>query len=184
MQNHLKAANHFANLASYKSISDVERQILMNESGYGYEPRRNVSNDSRSDFRETSQDVQHEDGKKKKGCIFSPFFHKRDKQPKVDNNVDVQSHILNTIYDDLSILSSRHIKCEKYRIDDPEQQDKVALNFYNLVNNKQCDVLLYINKGDLIFALQEKCVKYGKEALAKEIITVLEDSNGRIITSL
>ena len=175
---------YFSNLASYKSISDVEHQILMNESSYGYEPRRTISSNSRTDNRDTSQVVQQEESKKKKGCIFSAFLHKRDRQLKADSNEDIQSHILNTIYDDLSILSSRHIKCEKYRIDDPEQQDKVALNFYNLVNNKQCDVLLYINKGNLVFALQGKSVKYGKEVLAKEIISVLEDNNGRVITSL
>jgi hypothetical protein len=175
---------YFSNLVSYKSILDVERQILLNESGCSYEHRRTVSSESKIDTIENPQNLLQEEGKKKRGCIFSSFIHKREKRSKEDNNVNIQSQILNAIYEDLSILSSRHIKCEKYRIDDPEQQDKVALSFYNLVNKKQCDVILYINKGDLIFAVQGKSIKYVKEALAKEIISVLEDNNGRVITSL
>ena len=103
---------------------------------------------------------------------------------QVNKPIDIQAKILNEIYDDLNKLLSQHIKCEKYRIDDPEQQDKVALNFYSPVNDKQCDVILYFENGTLMFALCEKIIKYEKEVLAKEIISILEDTDGRVIASI
>lgn len=174
--------HYFSNLIFYKSISDIERQILMNESGYAYESRRHDSAESRIDDRPTLREDQTK--KKKKGRGIVSRLHKRDRPPEEPKDLDMQTHILNTIYDDLRILSLRHIKCEIYRSKTPEQQDKVALLFSNLENNKQCDVLLYFDKGKLKYALQGACAKYEKEALAKEVGFVLGDNDEKSIESV
>lgn len=177
---------HFANILAYKSKFDVERQIVANESGETYQAGHVISCSTWAN-NESSQDTSQQSQKKKKPCGIKSLFRKKDKkanQPSESNGAEAQANILKTIYDDLSILLSRRIKCEKYRIEDPKQQDKVLLSFCNPLNNKQCDVLLYLDDGNLIFVIQGKYVKYEKEILAKEVLSVLEDNNGPVITTL
>lgn len=183
---------NFTNLISYKSISEIENQILNNEGYYVKEPSKNNSSILSNHNTGNTPETIHRDERKKRQCAFFTFFNKRFMRQDENNSInvqvnkpiDIQAKILNEIYDDLNKLLSQHIKCEKYRIDDPEQQDKVALNFYSLVNDKQCDVILYFENGTLMFALCEKIIKYEKEVLAKEIISILEDTDGRVIASI
>lgn len=167
-------------ILSYKSIKEVQDQILTNENDYGEYQHCHRQNDSSATKRPSSIAATTDEAKRKKHCLFQIFHKKNQDEQGQNGSVDPQARLLSAIYDDLKILTDKNIKCEKYRIDNSDQMNKVALNFYNLMNNKQCDVVLYFSNEEVVFYLDGTTYQYKKQALSNTVIKLLEDGNGRI----
>lgn len=185
--------DYFRNILFYKEIDDIKNLILKNELDINIKEKTKdiFTNDTivKTIESENSQEIKQISNKKSLFEIFKRKTAKANSSNKDINilnlkkNPDIESQIFNEIKLDIEILSGERIICQKYVVsDDFLYKDKVFLTFINLINNKECDVVLYYLKQELVFYVLGTEYKYIEYDLLKHIKRLLieEEGNGKI----
>lgn len=175
---------YFKDVLFYKKLVNVENIILQNELGLNKNQiKSNLINDTTIGSMEDSKAYEKNQNQSKKIGKILFFKNRKPKEKSLsdetsisnsENNIDIDTQILNVIKLDIELLSEDRIICQKYTVNDnPLYLDKVFLTFINLKNNKKCDVVLYYIEKELVFYIFGNEYKYTKSNLSEHIKKLL-----------